>query len=208
MFVSKHKASWGGGFKAVEGGGTLFRNRDQLETKLRQERGGLVHAFDTAHGKPEQGSGRGLDGVFVDGGGTRGWHHQSRGSEALGRARNGAQVAHVRDAIQRDHEGRLALLKSGKNHFVEGLEFDGRRERHDALVVLHRDPIKSLLGHGLRRHFHFPALPQNLRHFVGLFSLEKQHTLEGLAFVQGFQHGVNAKQECALRGTSVHGGNA
>ena len=100
------------------------------------------------------------------------------------------------------------MLKSGKNHFVERLEFDGGRERHDALVVLHRHAIESLLGYSLRRDFHLAALAENLRHFVGLFSLEKQHTLEGLAFVQGFQHGVNAKQECALRGTSVHGGNA
>jgi hypothetical protein len=38
-----------------------------------------------------------------------------------------------------------------------------------------------------------------------LFPFEEQDAMQGFAFMQGFEHGVDAKQKGAFWGSSMHG---
>ena len=98
-------------------------------------------------------------------------------TEALGGAGDGPEVAYVCHAVQGEHQGIFAPFK-GRHYFVEGLEFDGREECDDALVILPSDAVETLLGHGLGRDGHGPTSGQNLRQFLGLFPFEKQHAMQ------------------------------
>lgn len=199
VLIAKHEACWVVGVEFVGSGLALFRNGHGSKSELVHGAHGLGHVLDPAHGQPKQGSGRRLDGIFVDGGRARHRDHDARGSEALRRARNGAKIAYVGHAIQGQHEWVFASLKGPEDDFVKRLKFDGGSKGNDALVVLAGDAVEAFLGDRLRGDFQCSALPKDFADLVGLLAFQEKQALQGFALFESFENGVDAKQKSSFR---------
>ena len=100
-----------------------------------------------ADGQNIERPGRGFQGIAVDLSRPPAGHHDGLHAQALGRAGNGPEVAHVGNAVEQQQEGHFAFLKQAGHDGVERGVVDGRHEGYRALVIFAGEAVELLAGH-------------------------------------------------------------
>ncbi len=107
---------------------------------------GVFGGGHAAHRQVVQGAGAGFDGIRPLAGAAFLRDEQRMGAHALGAARDGADVAHVGDAVQQQQQRDLPCLKDARQHLRDGLIGHGGHKGHHALVGAAPGELVELFG--------------------------------------------------------------
>ena len=146
-----------------------------------------------AHGEVVECTGRCLDSVGVDSYAASFGDDDGVGSDTLGCAGNGAEVAHIGDAVEHDDDGQDAFFVELWHDVVKVVVGDCGKLCHYALVILACDAINALHWHSLVDDV---VGAYEVKKFVGEVALEvffDEYAVDLFTCFDGFDNGSDAE---------------